>query len=293
MRYFVTPGEDRRLDAATRSTLRGSFVRLSDGVTHYELTGPHGGDVVVLVGGLTVPLFYWDSTVAALHAHGLRTLTYSGYGRGWSDRVQGRYDEALFARQLDELVRELDLPTPHHLVGTSMGALVAMTHALAHPVSTLTLVGPAGLGPRPVPYRLLLGTDLTVGLLARRFGGRLLEHHLGHEVRDPVLGAELAALVRDAYRCEGSRYALFATLRHFPLFDRAELYRRAGELPVPITLIWGARDTVTPIGSLDRVRSLLRPTHCQVVSDCGHMVPFERPTTVADLVAAHAERPQR
>ena len=38
MKYFVASHEDRRLDATTRRTLPGSFVDLSDGVTHYELT---------------------------------------------------------------------------------------------------------------------------------------------------------------------------------------------------------------------------------------------------------------
>jgi hypothetical protein len=56
MKYFVAAGEDRRLDAATRGRLRGSYIQLSDGITHYELTGPDGGDVVVLAGGLTILL---------------------------------------------------------------------------------------------------------------------------------------------------------------------------------------------------------------------------------------------
>ncbi|MFQ6397385.1 hypothetical protein ACLMAJ_28510 [Nocardia sp. KC 131] len=43
MRYFVMPDEDRRLAAASRRRLRRSFAELSDGATHYELTGPEDG----------------------------------------------------------------------------------------------------------------------------------------------------------------------------------------------------------------------------------------------------------
>ena len=82
MRYFTAPGEDRQLESDRGRGLRGSFIELPSGVTHYELTGPGDGDVVVLVGGLTVPLFYWDGLVAELHSRGLRTLAYSLYGRG-------------------------------------------------------------------------------------------------------------------------------------------------------------------------------------------------------------------
>lgn len=288
MKFFVAAGEDRRLDAAVRRSLRGSYIQLSDGVTHYELTGPEGGDVVVLAGGLTIPLFYWDELAGELHARGLRTLSYSGYGRGYSDRVIARYDEALFVRQLRELIEHLDLPPSSHIVGTSMGALIAMAYVSQHQDSTatLTLVGPAGLGRQPMIQKLLLSNDIAAGVVARFIGRRILEQHLGHNVADPSRAAALAAMVGDAYRYEGSIYAFFETLQHLSLFDRADLYRRVGTLSTPKQLIWGTDDHVTPISSLDQVRELLAPNQCHVIDDCGHMAPFERPTVVADQLAA-------
>jgi len=61
MKYFTVASENRHLDDITRGRLRGSFIELSDGVTHYELRGPKEGALVVLVPGLTIPLFYWDA----------------------------------------------------------------------------------------------------------------------------------------------------------------------------------------------------------------------------------------
>ncbi|MEU0797714.1 alpha/beta fold hydrolase [Amycolatopsis sp. NPDC005961] len=289
MKYFVASDEDRRLDATTRRDLRGSFVSLSDGVTHYELTGPENGELAVLVGGITIPLSYWDGLVARLHARGLRTLTCSAYGRGYSDRVRGRYDEALFVRQLAELTTALDLTSPRHVVGTSMGALVAMAYTDRYPeaVATLTVVGPAGLGRRPLPQRLLRN-DFVAGFVARRFGRKLLEEHLGHNVRDPGLSAELVAMVRDAYRHEGSLHAFFQTLQDFPLHERQELFERTGKLGVPTLLVWGDDDQVTPITHLDTVAGLLRPRRTHVIGHCGHMAPFERPDDVGDLLASFA-----
>jgi pimeloyl-ACP methyl ester carboxylesterase len=290
MRYFVTPGEDRQLDAASRRGLRGSFVELSDGVTHYELSGPDDAEVAVLVGGLTIPLFYWDALASELHARGLRTLAYSGYGRGYSDRVQARYDEALFVRQLTELTERLGLARPHHVVGPSMGALIAMAYTGEHvgSTSTLTLVGPAGLAKRPPSLSWLLRSDRLAGFIAKWHGRRMLERHLGHNVRDPGRAAELAAMIRDAYRYEGSMYALFTTLQNFRQSERSELYRRTGALRVPTMLLWGADDQVTPIDQLDTARALLRSLECHVIPECGHMVPFERPRDVADKIASFA-----
>jgi pimeloyl-ACP methyl ester carboxylesterase len=290
MRYFVAPGEDRRLDAASRRGLRGSFVELSDGVTHYELSGPDHGEVAVLVGGLTIPLFYWDALAAELHVRGLRTLAYSGYGRGYSDRVQARYDEALFVRQLTELTRSVGLPRPHHVIGTSMGAVIAMAYADRHAAcaATLTLVGPTGLAPRTAWPNWLLRSDLLAGFIAKRFGLRLLERHLGHNVRDPDRAAQLADMVADAYRYEGSMYALFATLQTFRVSGRDKLYRRTAASGVPTILLWGADDRVIPTDQLEAARTLLRPLECCVIPDCGHMAPFERPRDIAGKIAAFA-----
>ncbi|MYS94240.1 MULTISPECIES: alpha/beta fold hydrolase [Streptomyces] len=298
MKFFVASGEDRRLTPESRQALRGSFIELSDGVTHYELKGPEDGELVVMAGGLTIPLFYWDGLVTELHARGLRTLTCSAYGRGYSDRVRARYDEALFARQLAELTERLGLTTkPLHIVGTSMGAVVTMTYAAQYPslVSTLTIVGPAGLAkPRPADPHRLLRNDLLAGVVARMRGRRILQGHLGHNVRDPELGTKLTDMVLEAFRFEGSLYAVFDTLQHLPLSGRDELFRQTGALGIPTLLLWGDEDNVTPLIHLSAARALLKPQEHHVIPRCGHMAPFERPRHVADqivpFVAARAER---
>ncbi|MGX1349557.1 pimeloyl-ACP methyl ester carboxylesterase [Bradyrhizobium elkanii] len=292
MKYFVARGEDRRLDASARAGLRGSFVELLDGVTHYELSGPLSGDVVILAGGLTIPLFYWDHFVRELHAAGFRTLAYSGYGRGYSERLRKPYDDALFVRQIAGLVRALALGGRHHVIGSSMGALVAMGYLVEHSasVATLTVAGPAGLGNMPAALRLLQSAEPLARFVARRFGRRWLDNHQAHNLGDRTHAADLSAMVHDAYRYEGSLHALFDTLLHFGLFGRAELYRRVGDLALPKLLIWGREDQVTPIDKLDAARALLRPERCHVLA-CGHMTPFERPSEVAELftsfVSAH------
>jgi pimeloyl-ACP methyl ester carboxylesterase len=298
MKYFVASGEDRKLTADSRKALRGSFVELSDGVTHYELTGPEDGDVVLMAGGLTIPLFYWDGLVSELHARGLRTLACSAYGRGYSDRVQARYGETLFTRQLAELTDRLGLTArPLHLVGTSMGALVSMTYAAQYPasVSTLTIVGPAGLAkPRLTSPDRLLRSDLLAGVVARRRGLQLLQGHLGHNVRDPELGAKLTEMVLDAFRFEGSLYAVFDTLQHLPFAGRDDLFRQTAALGIPTLLLWGDEDDVTPLVHFDTARALLKPQKSHVIDKCGHMTPFERPRDVADqlvsFVSARTER---
>jgi pimeloyl-ACP methyl ester carboxylesterase len=283
MAFFVALGEDLALDAAARSASPTGFVQLSDGITEYRLSGPTEGEVVVLVPGLTVPLGYWDAVVDALNAQGYRTLAYSGYGRGLSDRVNGRYDRPLFIRQLTELLAALDLDPACHLVGTSMGALVAMAYtasAFTAPVS-LTVIGPAGLSNASAAARRVLRYETLAALLGRRLGQRALRAHMTHNVHTEADVHRLAELVGQAYRYQGSIYALVSTVRDYPLAGQERLYSSVGRLDIPKLLLWGEHDAVTPRDLMNQVCTLLRPAEAEVIAGCGHMAPYEQPVVVA------------
>jgi pimeloyl-ACP methyl ester carboxylesterase len=287
IRYFVARGETARLDDATRATLRGSFVRLADGVTHYELGGPDDGELIVLIPGITIPLFYWDGVADRLHATGFRTLAFSAYGRGYSDRVRATYDESRFVGQLEQLLDALGLAGPRHIIGTSMGALVAMAAVLSDPssASTLTLIGPAGLSNRPPALIRRSGGGVLTALLGRYLGRRGLLGHLSHNVSDERDAAALREMVTDAYGYEGSMYALFSTVIDFPLTDRRSLYRDVARHQVPTLLLWGEHDQVTPIASLPEAAALLgEHTASAVIPHSGHMAPLEQPAAVAELL---------
>jgi pimeloyl-ACP methyl ester carboxylesterase len=293
IRYFVARGETVELDDAVRATLRGSFVRLPGGITHYELAGPDTGELVVLIPGLTIPLFYWDQLAELLHARGFRTLAYSAYGRGYSDRARATYDESLFVGQLEQLVGALGLAGPRHVVGSSMGALVAMASVLGDPASvrTLTLIGPAGLSNQPPALIRRSGGGVLTATLGRYVGRRGLLGHLSHNVFDERDAAQLREMVIDAYRFEGSVYALFSTVIEFPLTDRRSLYREVAGHGLPTLLLWGEHDRVTPIVSLPEARALLgSATASAVVPNSGHMAPLERPGVVAKQLADFISR---
>jgi pimeloyl-ACP methyl ester carboxylesterase len=291
-RAYVARGEDLVLDEAARVAARGSLVTLSDGVTHYELAGPDAGPLVLLVPGITIPLGYWDEIAADLHARGMRTLAYSAYGRGWSDRVERRYDQALFLRQLDELVDAVTARDPLHIVGTSMGGLLAMAYATRDggpkPLS-LTLIGPAGLTEQNQLVTRLLAVDPLARVMGKFLGHRALGTHLAQNVRSVDDAERLARLVGEPYRFHGSIYALLSTIRDYPLTAQQDLYRRAGRSSIPTMLLWGKHDQVTPIEHLATVRDLLRPDECHVITDCGHMVPFEDPHGTAHLLTNFVE----
>ena len=289
MDYFVASGETRPLDSQARAGRRGSFAVLSDGTTHYELAGPAEAPVFVFVPGLTIPLDFWDDIVTRLHERGFRTLTYSAYGRGYSDRVDGRYHRGLFVRQLDDLVRHLDL-RDIQLVASSMGALVALGYAGSADarVASLTLSGPAGLSNERNLIAVLPERGPLVYLIGKYLLRRNLLSHLAHNVQSLNDAERLRALVLDGFQFEGSMYALTSTLKHFAFTGQDALFD-AGHAGLPPTmLLWGANDAVTPVTGFDRAVELLKPVRAERLPDCGHMPSFERPRQFTDLLTTFA-----
>jgi pimeloyl-ACP methyl ester carboxylesterase len=158
--YIIQDPETRRLDDSTRAKLPGQFIRLPGGVTHYTLSGPTGGQVVVLVHGFSVASYSWERNIPALTEAGNRVLAYDLYGRGYSDRPQGRYDLQLFTDQLDQLLNALKIDHPVDIVGISLGGYITAGYVVRHPerVRRVVLLAPQveamGSDPRLAPMIL-------------------------------------------------------------------------------------------------------------------------------------------
>ena len=287
MRYFVAAGETKSLDADARRGSRGEFATLSDGVTHHEIAGPSDGDLVVFVPGLTIPLDFWDNVIDSFHRRGLRTLTYSAYGRGLSDRVRTDYGQDLFVRQLGELLDQIDARR-FHLVGSSMGALIALAYAPSARgrLTSLVISGPAGLGKKSNPVSRLPKRGPVAPLLGKRVLRKSLLRHLAHNVRDADDAARLREIVLAGFAYEGSTFAVLSTLMYFPLTDRGELFEVVDHARVPTLLLWGSEDQVTPAVDYGRGVELLRPAEDRLIDGSGHMVSFERPAEFSELVGA-------
>src|SRR3954468_18857912 len=102
-----------------------------NGITiNYSLEGD-GPETVVLVNGLADDLTTWDFQMEALLGAGYRVLRFDNRGIGSSDAPAGPYTTELFAQDTKALVDELDL-ADFHLLGVSMGGMIAQEYAIAN-----------------------------------------------------------------------------------------------------------------------------------------------------------------
>ena len=245
---LIPNSEREELDAQKRDELfpEDAFTKLSDGVTHYEWSGPEDGPRVVMVHGFSSPFFIWDRNVAALTEAGFRVLRYDLFGRGLSDRPRGHYDAALYERQLLELLESQGVTEPFDLIGLSMGGGIVTQFTGNHPerVQKLALFAPVGYNNMPPISRLMLVPGLGEWLI-RVLGKRMLLNGMLKEVGDDT---EAIKILQKEYarqmHFKGYKRALLSTLRHGPMEQQQALYKKMASQERKAMLFWGTEDGV-------------------------------------------------
>ena len=271
--------EDSNIDMKT-------MIPLSDGQTHYEVRGPSDGPTVVLVHGISIPSPIWESTVDALVKAGLQVMRYDLYGRGFSESLSTAYDLQLFIRQLTELLDALELVEPIHLIGLSLGGLIATAFTAQYPtrVQRLALIDPTGIGvPVPAGARLVqiwpIG-EIIFGLLGDRL---LLSQSRKGLYRTEFLSAYLD-MVRPHLKKPGFKRAFLSTVRHTALLDHTELFQTVGRGHHPVLLLWGRRDEIIPFEINEKVREAIPQAEFHVIEEAGHVPHYEQPEVVNSIL---------
>lgn len=113
-----------------------------NGITlNYRLDGEENtGETIVLINGLADDLYSWDFQVPALLEAGCRVLRFDNRGIGDSDKPAGPYTSTMMAEDAKALVDSLGI-SDFHLMGVSMGGMIAQEYAIAFPedLKSLTL----------------------------------------------------------------------------------------------------------------------------------------------------------
>jgi len=271
------------LDATARAKAPGAFVPLSAGQVHYELSGPEGGRIAVLVHGFSVPSHIWDPTFRALREAGFRVLRFDLFGRGWSDRPDAAYDGPFYEAQIDELLRALRLEGPVDLIGVSFGGYLVARYAAGRPerIRTLTLVDPLTMS-RPAPWYYELPAIGGLAYQMFKVPG-LAEGQVG-DFLQPERFPDWADRYRPQMRYDGFGRALHRTALGLRSVDFDGIYAAINRAPYPLLLVWGKQDTVLPIRGAERVRNAVSRTRFVAFDNAGHLPQLERPEIFEPLL---------
>lgn len=271
--------EQTVISEADRALQPGHFIRLTHGVTHYEIAGPDTGRVVVMVHGFSVPAYIWDSTFNALSNAGYRTVRYDLYGRGFSDRPDVAYDGALYDAQLEELLEKLYIDKPIELMGLSFGGFVVAHFTATHPnlVRTLTLVDPSSSASSmpaymkwPVIGPFIFQTQAVPNMADNQAGDFL----------HPELHPTWADQYRPQMQFRGFGRALLRSRIALSTTNFDSLFTRVAKTNVPVLLVWGKQDPVIPIAQASIIQTAIPRVDFFPVDSAGHLPHMEQAATV-------------
>ena len=244
------------------------LIRLGDIDTAYELTGT--GAPVVPVHGLGSSARDWERQVPAL-ASGYRVLTYDVRGHGRTSKPPGPYSVKGFADDLAGLLEHLD-HRPAHVVGISMGGMIAFQLAVDHPelVRSLTIInsGPA-LVPRRFAEHIAVWTRRAIAKVRgpAAMGSVLAPRLFPYPDQEPLRQQFISRWA------ENDKAAYYAALNAIIGWSVAD---RLGSLRMPVLVIASDHD-YTPVSAKEAFLPLIPGATLTVIQDARHAVPVERP----------------
>jgi pimeloyl-ACP methyl ester carboxylesterase len=262
------------------SGIQSRSVEVAGHRVHYLAEGPANGPVVVLVHGLGANAEYWRNLAPYLAKSGFRVYIPDLIGYGRSDRPAdfsySVHDEAaVVVGFMDALgLKQVELG------GWSMGGWIAVLIAAQHPerVSRLMLFDAAGLD-IPPPFDTALFTPSTVAQLDQLKA--LLSPH------PQPIPAFIARDILRNFRRNGwvVQRALATMLTAQDVIDNL-----LPQLKMPVLLVWGSLDRITPIDQGETMHRLVPQSQLDAFAGCGHMAPIECSAAVGPKVVAFAQQ---
>jgi pimeloyl-ACP methyl ester carboxylesterase len=259
------------------------YCTVDDVRLYYEEHGE--GEPVALIHGLGSSSRDWFAQVPYL-ARRYRVICCDLRGHGRSSKPEGPYAIAQFARDVAVLLRTLDA-APAHVVGLSMGGMVAMELA-AHP-SSGRLVRSVVTINSPTDVRLRSWRDvwfyvsrrLAVQVLAMRRVGQIIAQRLFVKPEQDHLRREF---VRRWSTNDASAYvASVDAIMGWSVEDRL------GDVRVPVLLVSSEHD-YTPVAAKNRVAARMADAELAVVDDARHALPVERPDELNPILGRFLAR---
>ncbi|CAN7365447.1 alpha/beta hydrolase [Aquipseudomonas alcaligenes] len=246
-------------------------------IAYYE-GGPASGETLVMVHGFGANKDNW-LRMARHFTDRYRVIALDLPGFGDSSRPAGSYDVGTQAERLASFIATLGAGKVH-LVGNSMGGHIVALYAARYPqqVRSLALFDNAGV---TAPHKSELYERLERG-----DANPLIVASVAHYdqlmdfvfVEKPPMPGSLKRYLAEQSMANREHYQqVFQHLvqRYVPL--EPELPK----ITAPTLLLWGDRDRVLDVSSIEVMKPLLGKSSVVVMKECGHVPMIERPAETA------------
>ena len=241
------------------------------------------GTPLLLIHGLGSSSRDWAAQVPHF-ADRYRVLRIDLRGHGKSERGNGPYAIAQFARDMAVFLRRRDA-VPAHVVGLSMGGMVALELAASAPRLIRSLVVVNSVADMRLhswhDVWFYVSRRLTVQLLGMRRVGQLIAHKLFIKPSQQTLRRKF---VRRWARNDKQAY-----LWSIDAIMRWSVADRLDRIDVP-TLLVASDEDYTPVSVKEHIAARMPNAEVAVVEDARHALPVERPDDFNAIVGDFLSR---
>jgi pimeloyl-ACP methyl ester carboxylesterase len=234
----------------------------------------HGaGPPLLLIHGLGYARWGWEPVVEPL-SRSFDLLLFDNRGIGESDAPPGPYTAAQLAEDAVQVLDEAEVERAH-VLGTSLGGMVAQELALSYPrrVDRLALACTTPGGPRAYPMPARTVALMTTGATLRDFVENALVPDPRPELVERILAHRLAtAQPAEAWAAQAAAGAAF------------DAYDRLGSIAVPALVLHGDGDVVVDPANGELLARLLPHASLEVFPGTGHLFFWQQPERFVRVV---------
>lgn len=261
------------------------LTRVGEIELSYERAG--SGPPLLMIMGMSGTFDHWNADFLADLRRDFETIVYDHRGVGDSSPLQGQVTIARLAEDAASLLGALDIDSAH-VLGISMGGMVAQELALHHPgrIRTLALgcTYCGGEGSSVASEDVM--RRLAEGMMS---GDRERALRTGWEVNvSPGLAADEEAYAR--FREIGLRRAVpvQVIMEQMRAITEHDTSARLPEIALSTLVIHGTLDQMLPVQNGRMIAGLIPDSQLEVLEGVGHLFFWEQPEHSAELVRAHA-----
>ncbi|MCE4613395.1 MAG: alpha/beta hydrolase [Desulfurococcales archaeon] len=260
------------------------FVISGDAKIYYEVKG--SGPPLVLVEGLGYASWMWFFQVEDL-SRDHKLVIFDNRGAGKSDKPNYPYTMEMFAEDLRTIIREVLLDSPAHILGVSMGGMIAQEFALKYPslVKSLILVsthhGGRDIDPTPPETLQAMFGEPPPHIKSER---GLYRYKMSFALSREWINSNREVLERIIdlrLREPQPQEAYINQARAVIGFD---VSKRLHEITAPVLIVHGDQDRVVPVGNAYKLHERIRNSSLAIFRGAGHLVIMERPADFNNLV---------
>jgi 3-oxoadipate enol-lactonase len=252
---------------------------------HYLRAG--AGEPLLLIQGMSATHLAWGRPFLDELERSFDTIVFDNRGMGRSGPAQLPFTTADLAADTLGLLDALELETVH-VVGISMGGMIAQELALAHSerIRTLTIGASYCGGPGST---LMAPEDL-----------QLLGEAYASGDRERVFRAMWEINLSPAFRAEDSRFAAFTemgsalpapqpvVLQQMRACGAHDTHERLGRIELPTLVIHGDVDRLLAYENGRQIAAAIPGARLETLEGVGHMFWWEQPQRSAELIREHA-----